>query len=570
MVKLPKVGKGKKAKTMSNEDVVAKFLHEKKIAVDYQKRRHKYWQEIYELYRNIVRINRLTQRQGINMPLMKETIKTLHAKIGDEPYVDFKSKSGDANKEILINSLFRQKMDYCSFNLLDKVDKKQELLYGRSHMGLTLHDGEITPDVVDIYDLLIDPTAKPTDIESARFVIRTNVVRPLNEVKHDKKYAKQARNSISATQMASQTKDQIKARTQRLQAIGVEDASKIEGYDKIVMLDEYFTNLWDGEKNEFVRYYCVIGDDNTLLRAEPMIDAFGVEFYPYEGWASDLEASDYWSDGVGDLILTPNKTINIWISQHMENRTLRSFGMNFYDATIDGFTPQTYNPRPGGWYPVPGSPKDVMQRVDVPELSGSLNDIQFVVNFAEKASATGAITKGAVEDVKRTLGEIEIAVANANQITNSSEDYYNTSRKRLMEKWYAMLEANADTVKLYKKNTDGVYKSKDAKPEDYIDDEGYIIEVANTASITNEKTNELQNLYGFKQSFLPNNKTLDKLIQRRYASFLNLDPQEIQEIQDEEEQNAEQALQGQIQGIQQPQAQSPQQLATQVIPPGNQ
>ncbi|NCN28251.1 hypothetical protein GW915_11830, partial [bacterium] len=58
-------------------------------AFDFQKRRHDDWLENYQLYRDKVVINRLTQRQSVNVPLMKETIKTLLARIDDAPDVFF-------------------------------------------------------------------------------------------------------------------------------------------------------------------------------------------------------------------------------------------------------------------------------------------------------------------------------------------------------------------------------------------------------------------------------------------------------------------------------------------------
>lgn len=551
MVKLPK--------GTEPETLLQKFNKEKEIAVNYQKRRHKFWQEIYELYRNVVRLNRLTQRQAITMPLMKETIKSLLAKIGNAPYVDFKSKSGNLDKEIIMNALAQKKLDDCDFNLLDKVDKKQELLYGRSHMGLTLNDGKVGVEVIDIYDLLVDPNTRPNDIETARYIIRTNIYRSLNEIKADDRYDKKCREELSETKITEADKKQVQARNNRLRSIGVGNVDEILGYEKVVAVDEWYTMVWDKAKKEYVRYYVVIADNKKILRAEPLEDVYGVEFYPFEGWASDLETSDYWSDGVGDLILTPNKTINIWISQHMENRTLRTFGMNYYNSTVgEGYKPQTFTPTPGAYIPVPGNPREVFQRIEIPELSGSLQDIQFVVNFAEKASATGAITKGAVEDVKRTLGEIEIAVANANEITNATEDYYNTSRKRLLEKWYQMIVANPQSDKLYKENRDGELKeleTSDNGEASYVDEKGYEIRVDNIASLTNDKTREIQNLFGLKQQFLPNNKALNKILTKKYASFVKITPQELSEIQEEEEQNAERGLQQQVEQVQQAQQQ---------------
>lgn len=42
----------------------------------WRERRHPQWTLNYELYRDTVIINRLTQRQSVNVPYMKKTLKT--------------------------------------------------------------------------------------------------------------------------------------------------------------------------------------------------------------------------------------------------------------------------------------------------------------------------------------------------------------------------------------------------------------------------------------------------------------------------------------------------------------
>ncbi len=51
----------------------------------FRERRHPQWTENYELYRDTVITNCLTQRQSVNVPFMKETIKTILANIDDAP-----------------------------------------------------------------------------------------------------------------------------------------------------------------------------------------------------------------------------------------------------------------------------------------------------------------------------------------------------------------------------------------------------------------------------------------------------------------------------------------------------
>lgn len=86
---------------------------------------------------------------------------------------------------------------------------------------------------------------------------------------------------------------------------------------------------------------------------EKLEDIMGINFFPVVTWASDIEALDFWSDGILDIVRPVNKILNVWFSQLVENRTLRNMGMQYYDSTIEDFNPDTYQPMPFGWYPVP-------------------------------------------------------------------------------------------------------------------------------------------------------------------------------------------------------------------------
>ena len=550
---------------VDQEKLKQKLKHEKSTGIKYQKRRHQPWNEIYELYRNITRTNRLTQRQAINVPLMKETIKTIGSKINNDTDIRLEDKGGDLDKEIVVNAIWHRSAEENSFNLLDRVDKKQEQLYGRSHFVLNIDrtkDIPVSINVKDIYELLVDPKTKPWDIDTARYTIETNIYKPLDEILVSDKYDAEAKGQLKLKHdrqnggQSDMYRRQMIAKNERLQSLGITDVAALEGYDKIVSLDGHITYLWDKEAKKHVRYYILMADDEIILSADTLKNTNGVDFLPYEGWADDLEITDYWSDGTGDLILTPNKTINSWISQYMENRTLRSFGMNYYDATIEGFTPTTFQPRPWGWYPLPGKPADVYSNVEIPNLNGTLEDIQFIVQLAEKASATGAIEKGAVEDVKRTLGEIELAVGSAKARTNDMAIYYEQCRKRLISKWYRMLEANVGTDKkitLYKKGLDGKIKENEVTRDQWVSEKGYEINITGKQQRLLDLTDELQRLKAVQLEF-PNNQALRKAVQKRLISLVDLTPQEIQEIQDEEIKNIEQGL---VASYAQPPAQQP-------------
>ena len=112
-------------------DLMEKLLREKDIARQFQERKHADWNETYELSRGKVRTNRLTQRQAVNIPLMKETEKTILSRIDEVPTIEWKEKSGDEMKEIILQSMWDDFAIEKNLEAIDMQDKKTCIRYGR-------------------------------------------------------------------------------------------------------------------------------------------------------------------------------------------------------------------------------------------------------------------------------------------------------------------------------------------------------------------------------------------------------------------------------------------------------
>src|SRR6267143_6033850 len=92
----------------------------------YQQRRHEQWTENYQLYRDRVIINRLTQRQSINVPLIKGIIKTVLANTDEFPDITHEELDNNKDKEIVMNELWKDFVIRDRMELKDIVDKKQD------------------------------------------------------------------------------------------------------------------------------------------------------------------------------------------------------------------------------------------------------------------------------------------------------------------------------------------------------------------------------------------------------------------------------------------------------------
>ena len=522
---------------------LTKIQKEREAGFAYQKRRHEMWDENYTLYRDTVQINRLTQRQSVNIPLMKETIKTLLAEMDEAPDVVFEELDNDLEKEYVLNEYWSWNMDELNFEGMDMQDKKNVLLYGRSFMKLNFFDNKFDAEVLDIYDILVDPKTNPLNIESAKYLIHQNIFRSLKEILADEKYDEKAKEKLKehflfgeGLVIGDKNREALEVKKERMALMGSEDFADIDkllaGGDTVISLSEYYTTEFEDDK--FIRYVAVLAEDNIVLYKEPLEKALGVDFWPFTTWAEDLEVSDIWSDGEADVVRTINKVLNAWFSQTIENRSYRNFGMRFFDATKGAFNPKSWTPEPWGFYPVPGNPNDILKEIEIPGLSDNLVEMEFLVRLAEKATATPAVEKGVMEKKQATFGEIGTILAQAKERVKGTAKFYKRARKEFAQKWYAIIEANSEeseTITLFKKSHKGRNFAKKVKASDWKSKAGYKIKVSSSSEQDTETATNFQKLMLVGQKF-PDNAALQRVVQKRMIELADLTPDEIKEIMD--------------------------------------
>lgn len=540
--------------------------------VKYQERRHAQWTENYQLYRDTVIINRLTQRQSINIPLIKGTIKTILANIDEFPDIEFEELDNNKDKEIVFNELWKDFVIRDRMEVKDIVDKKQDLLYGKTWTKLNITNGRLTSELKEPFDMLVDRYADPSDIESADHLIEQGIYRTLSQLEANPNFDKTAiqklkifYGTVSGLIRAEQVTQLMQAKNERLSNLGVPDMNNPILGSTVVELKVHYQKVWD-DKDQEDHIHVIIIADSEILMAKPLMEILGVDFFPFITWSDDPERNDHYPDGVADIARNPNKLLNSNISALAENRVLRNMGMNFYDATANpNWVPQSLDPIPFGWYPLPGKPSEVFQKVDIPDMSDSLDEMAYVQKIVESATAATAATKGETENSKVTLGEVELAVSAAKERITSIAKFYMLAQKEKGDKWAKIMNANGDKleeVKLYKKSHKGNYFSKTAKAKDWKSDKGYNCRVVSSAEREKKGLETIQKLNAIKQDF-PANKTFKKIYDKKILEFGGLNPDEQQQVMDEEEQNLKM-----MQGPMMP-GQAPGQPAPQLTPQPN-
>lgn len=532
-------------------DKMIKLQNEKKSGREFQIRKHIDWNENYELYRNKVKTNRLTQRQVVNVPLMKETIKTLMSKVDDAPNVDWSEKSGDQMKEIIYQEIWDSGFRNQKLEWKDILDKKNVFLYGLSTKKLNIDDDGVCTDVLDVYDVLYDPLTNPLDIESARFIVHQNIFRPLRDILADDRYNTAGKDELKVWLasdkgliQSGKNKIEWERRQERLRSMGIqsEKFALFAGGDVLINLTEHYCNLWNTGKKQFERHVIVYADDTIELSDDLLIDCIGIEEWPFVMWSEDPETNDIYPDGVADLVRTPNKILNIWFSQQVENRTLQNFQMHWFDATQQNYQPQTYEPGPGRMLPAPGDPNKTIMPVQINGLDETFAAMDYLTQMVERGTGATAIEKGEPEQGPQTLGEIQVLVGKANERAKTMAKFYQGSWYNLAKKWDAMMQAN-DFPKftLYKTGLDGKMYEKIVYNKDWKSKAGYEPTVASSSEQESDEIKSIQK-FGFVIQQFPNNGALKKILQSRELKLLDLSAPELKEIEDEEDRMQQQAM----------------------------
>ena len=517
---------------------------EKKSALDLRERKHENWDDNYTLYRNKVKINRLTQRQAVNVPLMKETIKTLLSGIDERPEINWKELGGDEQKELIYQEVWNDQDRKNKFELIDILDKKNVLLYGISTTQLNIEDEGISVSVLDPYDIAYDPLMTPWDIESARFIVKTNIFRSVQEILADDRYSEKGKAELKIWLLAPEgitadekNRKEWEKKMERLKSMGLDsgDFPLFAGGDRIVNLTEHYTRVW--EKTKWVKRVVVYADDNIELLDRTLEDLIGVDFSPFTLWSEDPETADIYPDSVADLVRVPNKVLNVWFSQMIENRTLKNFQMHWF-LPSQGYTPQTYTPGPGVMLPAPPGEdiNKVIKPVEVSGLDDTLIAIQGLIQLVEKGSGATAIKKGAAEKGVQTLGEVKILVGEATERATSMSKFYRMAWYERAWKWNRLMHANAPKMlKLFKIGRNGKAFPKTVLKGDWVSEAGYEPMVESSSERETADTKAIQR-FVFVQQQSPDNLALKKIALKRELKMLDLSPEELKEVEEGEKQ----------------------------------
>ena len=541
-------------------DDVQQLINNKQDGYKYRERRQQDWLENYSLGRDKVIINRLTQRQSVNIPLIKMAIQTLLSQIDDMPNLYFENLDNDKEAEIFKNEYWKEMVREHRMGLQDIIDKRQVFYFGRSFDQWQIVDGKVKMTVQDPEDILIQRYCDPFNIHSSRFLIHDHIFVPLKVLEMNPDYDKTALADLKkwlgtndGLIAVADNESSLSQKNLKMSQMGLSDVdSPILGETYVELSLHFVYDQQEGNDYEEI-FLKVVAQDYRIIFNKPLEQVIGVtkdhyfrNHYPYVSWADQLERQDFWSDAVADSLRQLNKVLNAWYSQEVESRTLASLGMNYWDGTVPGaenFTPQTFQPQAFGWYKVPGDPNKLIKKVDIAPLNSNLDAMKFLIEIGEKVSGATATQQGATEQRQITLGEVKLALGKAEERVNSMEKFYIPAWEQRGEMFSKLIEAGADkldAVMIYKKgrNTDNIY-SREISPNDWQTPLGYRCRVWSQKDKDNQDEMTLQKQAAVKQN-MPDNPVVDDVYKRKLLEFGGYTPDQINEAMkyEQEKRNA--------------------------------
>jgi len=191
----------------------------------------------------------------------------------------------------------------------------------------------------------------------------------------------------------------------------------------------------------------------------------------------------------------------------------------------------------------------VLQKVDIPDLSESLDEMQYVTDMVNNASGATASKQGATTPGDKTKFEINAVLSEATERTQGMSKFYTNVWKQRATKFLKLIEAapnKLDAVKIYKegKNTDNVFEME-ISPKDWMTKAGYLVKVWSQNEKKANDTDSLNKGIAVLQ-LMPGNPKLLEVIQRKGLELADLKPDEITAIMQFEEQKNAMIAQGLI------------------------
>lgn len=506
----------------------------------------------YEMYRGEAPINRLVQRQTVHVPFMKQQVSTLMANVDDMPGIYFENLDNDKQKEVYLNAYWDKSLEHSNMEIKDVVDKKQNIFTGRTYDQMQIIDGYVTWNIVDTDDIRVNRFIDPTNIDSVRHFIHNHIYTPLSVIEGNKDYNQEAVKDIKlwfGTEMglikSAENRVNADMKAQRMADLGVLDAFQPVMGETVVELSNHIVMRRERKESDGTPidefYLYVLAQNMKILMKKPLEEIYGVtedhywrNHIPYNSWADDVDLIDWFTDGKADILYPINEILDVWFSQLVENRTLRSMGMHFYNSNLEGYSPQTWLPIPFGAYGIPlpenGNIEQNIQRVQIEELAGSIEEMKYVQELGQQGTGATATAAGQQTERQITFGEIKLAYQEAKGRLKGTSKFYVRVWQQRAYKFNKMIEGRPDLlddVEIFKKgnNTNDIY-SQTIGVKDIMSKKGYRVRIWSKEDKDSEDMHNIEKMQ-IVANVMQGNEVVIEEYQRKLLELAKFTPEKV-------------------------------------------
>lgn len=515
------------------EKILRRAQDEYAHALKYRHKREDSWNDIDDLYYGNKRESLVT-RANVHIPKMQGTIETFLSKVDQSPYINYgHKKTAERPQANRMNSLISDQRKNDDWDLIDTAGKKEGALYGRTiFKKYSTSENGFTDyfSLVDSIDALIDPLAgglKP--YQEAQYCGEDNIIKSVYEMKDKEKYDQEAVKAIThALESDDEVDNEYNSHRNRRSALGLSDAVLIN--DESVRLVEWYTT-YHGE-----RVYILFSPGfNKAVRCEKLKEVLGFDHFPFASWAPFLRAHEFWTPGLADLLIEPNRVQNIILSQLLDNNAYLNYGMKVYDKSKI-LNPEHLTPRPGGRVPVNGNPRDAVMNLDQPSIQNGVQMYRMVEDiFAQETGMTGQ-TKGMPNSKRMSATEFSGLLDEVADRFFTANKTYKHAMRRIAKLYHAGVEAHmTKPKKVQLLGARSGSQEEEIKGDKVSVDDGFNI-VVDTGPQAESNDNMLRDRFAefFNaaiESGIPNKEFLIE----KFAQVMGLEPDEIDRMMSEEE-----------------------------------
>ena len=362
--------------------------------------------KFFDLYANRVE-KALPGRFNVPIPVVGGFVDTLKSKIDDEPIIKFTENDETDYKRVQkANAMWQwdKSPNRGKWAIKDRAAKISAIFTGR---GILSYFAESDPeyksnlDVVDLFDFIFEPQGG-ADLDNHLFVGQTNIFKSLTDLQNGVKaglYDGAQLQKLTTGATSSELKemeDELNGKVRRFEVYGLDPNTNNYVGENIYSLTQMITTCFGK------RYYVLFDLTSGIwLRCVPIEEVFKSKLQPYVSWATHEDYFNFLSKSPLDDIKPIAETIKILFNQSLDNIQKRNWNMRAYDADVFPNASELQW-RPDGLVRAKNLNGKAIsaglyefQTADNTNIT--VNMIEFMNNYLEKATGITAAAKGAEE-----------------------------------------------------------------------------------------------------------------------------------------------------------------------------